>query len=130
MPLNKEIKNLKGFHNARDILNQYIVSYNISSLSRYKHIDEILLADNKTIKKTLGPIDLSILPHDGINTYLVTASDENRIDIIAYNIYGAASLYWVLCYMNNIKDPLNIPEGTVLVYPNLSSLTRYPNPLS
>ncbi len=130
MAINKQIKNLKGRLNDNYIEGHYVVPYSINSTSRYKHIDELKLIDSKKIKATLGPIDLNVYPYDGTTEYVVTSADENRIDIISYKIYGTSSLYWVLCYMNLIEDPLNIPVGTVLFVPSISSLKRFPNPLS
>ena len=130
MAKNKQLKNLKGRINDDYIKGQYIVPYSINDTSRYKHIDELKLIDGKSIKATLGPVDLSVYPFEGTSMYTVTSADENRIDIIATKLYGSASLYWVLCYMNKIEDPLNIPVGTVLFVPSISSLKRFPNPLS
>ena len=123
-------KDLKGFNNSKQIKNQITVPYGVNDLSRYKHIDELLLTDGKTIKATLGPIDLSVYPYDVPETYTVTEHDANRIDIIAFKVYGQASMYWAICYMNNIKDPLNIPAGTVLYIPSKETLKQFPNPLS
>jgi len=128
---NRKIKNLNGHVNDTDFIRaQYTVAYGVRNNSRYKHIDEILLSDGKNIKSTLGPIDLSIYPFEGTNMYTVTNADENRIDIIATKVYGSAAFYWVLCYINNIEDPLNVPAGTILFTPPISSLKRFPNPLS
>lgn len=131
MAINKKIKDLKGRVNDTEFIKaQYTVPYSISSNSRYKHIDEILLADGTVIKHTLGPVDLSVYPFDGVDMYTVTAADENRIDIIATKVYGAAYLYWILCYINNIEDPLNVPVGRILLVPKISGLRQFPNPLS
>jgi hypothetical protein len=126
----RQIKDLKNRLNDDYILAQYKVTYGINDMSRYKHIDELLLADNKVLKATLGPSDMSIYPFNGTNIFTVTAAEENRIDIVAYKVYGAANLYWVLCYFNAISDPLNLPVGTVLFIPELTSLKQFPNPLS
>lgn len=133
MAINKKIKDLKGRLNEDSIKAQYTVPYGIKNASRYKHIDELLIEQNgsqKLIKKTLGPIDLGIFPFNGTNLYTVTPAEENRIDIVAYKLYGSASLYWVLCYMNNIVDPLVLPAGRVLYVPDISAVQQFPNPLS
>jgi len=130
MSLTKKIKDLKGRVNDDYIVSQYTVPYGIANNSRYKHLDELLLQDGKVINATLGPVDMSIYPFGGTNIYTVTASDENRIDIIATKVYGSASLYWIICYMNNIEDPLVLPSGRVLFIPDLGSLRQFPNPLS
>lgn len=131
MPVNKKRKELNGHTNDPNFIRaQYTVPYGTKNPSRYKHIDELLLSDNKNIKATLGPIDLSIYPFEGTNMYTVTAADENRIDIISTKVYGSASYYWILCYINNIEDPLKLKAGTILFTPPISSLKRFPNPLS
>lgn len=125
----KEVKNLNGFNNGKHVVSQLIVPYNIASLNRYKRIDELVLSDGKSIKATLAPVNLDILPYDGLLDYVVTQADENRLDIIAYKMYGKAALYWVIAYFNKLSDPLNVPEGTLLQIPLLQSLSKYPNPL-
>lgn len=134
MIIKKQIKDLKGRTNSKEILAQYVVPYNIHSFSRYKHIDELLVdnGDNTqtTIKATLGPIDLGIIPFGQLPIYVVPSYEENRIDLIANKLYGSSSLYWVLCYINNIADPLKIEAGRILFVPELSSVKRFPNPLA
>lgn len=131
MAINRKIKDLKGQENDIDFIKaQYTVPYGVKNNSRYKHIDELLLDDGIIIKSTLGPVDLSIYPYEGTDLYTVTAADENRIDIIATKIYGSAAFYWILCYINSIEDPLHVPIGTILFTPPISSLRRFPNPLS
>jgi hypothetical protein len=128
--LKKQVKNLNKRENGSEILAQYTVPYGLDSLSRYKHIDELLLIDNNIIKATLGPVDLSIIPHNGLSTYTVPNYEENRIDLVATKLYGRASLYWIICYVNNISDPLVLPAGRILFIPDIQSLKRFPNPLA
>jgi hypothetical protein len=108
------------------ILAQYAVPYTISSDSFYKHIDELKLADGKIIKATLGPTDMSVIPYDGFELTVVT---DNRIDIIATQHYGKASLWRAIAYMNNISDPLKLKQGQLLAIPNINGLRKFPNPL-
>lgn len=122
----KEISKL----NSKSIKGQYMVPYKADGLSRYKHIDELDLQDNKTIKATLGPVDLGVFPYEAYTFYTVRQEEEHRIDIISYKVYGKASMYWAIAYANQLKDPLNIPEGTLLMIPSLATLKRFPNPLS
>lgn len=112
------------------IENQYNAEYSLNSEERYKHLNKLLLADGKLINATLSPWDMLIYPHSNLGSYVVTAGEENRIDIVATKVYGNASLYWVLCYANGIKDPLKLPIGTYLVVPDIRDLFSYPNPLA
>ena len=72
---------------------------------------------------------MKILPYAYNTPYVVLKTEENRLDIIAHKIYGKASLYWVICYANNISDPYNVPAGTILFLPDFASLYEFPNPL-
>lgn len=130
MAYTKKIKNLRGRPNDTYVLAQYSVPYSINSNSRYKHIDELLLYDGKLIIATPGPTDLGVLPFGGSQTYTVPSSEENRLDLIALKFYGISHLYWIICYMNNIKDPLDVPAGTILFIPSISGLRKFPNPLA
>jgi hypothetical protein len=130
MAINKKIKNLRGRYDDSYIKAHYSVPYSMISNGRYKHIDELLLYDGKLIKATLSPIDLSTIPFDGSQLYLVTSAEKNRLDLIALKFYGSSDLWWVICYMNNISDPLNLPIGKSLIIPVLSGLRKFPNPLA
>lgn len=130
MTVKNKIKNLNKRENSKEILAQYVVPYSASSLDRYKHIDELLLTDGKVIKATLGPIDLGIIPYSNFSIYVVPEYEANRIDLVATRLYGSASLYWILCYANNILDPLKLEAGTILFFPDIDSLKQFPNPLS
>lgn len=125
-------KDLKGRDNESSVIEgQYLVEYSTTDKSRYKHIDVLKLTTGEYVHSTLSLIDLSILPKSRLIDYTVTASDENRLDIIAYKLYGKSSLWWVIAYMNKLecKDPLNIPIGTILKCPSMQDLFDFPNPL-
>lgn len=125
--MNKRIKQLNKRLNDDSIKSQIVVPYTITSDSFYKHIDELILQDGKTIKATLGPVDLSIYPYNGVVTDVVR---DNRIDLVATKHYGKASMYRAIVYLNAIPDPLNIEDGTIVLIPNKESLKQFPNPLS
>jgi hypothetical protein len=128
--IKRKLKNMRGFSDAESIRAHYTTRYGFNDTSRYKHIDELLLEDGKLIKSTLGLVDLGVYPFDGISTHIVSAAEENRLDIIATKYYGSASMYWVLCYANVMSDPYDLPIGKSLIIPNKEALWKFPNPLS
>ena len=130
MAITKRIKNLKSRKNDSYIKAQYVVPYSLENNSRYKHRDELLLEDKALIKATSSPVDMGIIPYEGLIFHTVTSAEENRIDIIATKFYGSASMYWVICMANNISDPLDLPAGRILALPASGSLRHFPNPLS
>lgn len=111
------------------ILKTYTAEYSITSLNRYKHAEKLMLYDKKLINNTMSPRDMIVDPKQ-TSSFVVTAAEENRIDIVATKVYGSASLYWAICYMNGISDPLSLPIGTVLIIPSIKGLFEYPNPLA
>ena len=130
MSVKREEKNLRGRLNDESVLSHLIVPYLMNSNSRYKHIDELILSDGKTVKASMGPIDLSVVPSSLQTMFRVTASEKDRIDIVSYKVYGQSQLWWAIAYANKIKDPLNIPVGKLLFIPSLQDLRQFPNPLS
>lgn len=133
MALTRQKKNLNKRYNGAGILGQYIVPYTSSSNSRYKHIDELDLAEGKTIKASLGPINLSVFPYSGRTTYVVPLAEAGRLDLIAYRFYGYSSLWWLIAYANKISDPFDdalVYAGKILDIPNIEDARIFPNPLS
>lgn len=56
--------------------------------------------------------------------YEVNNISANRLDVIAQQFYDDSSLWWVIAQANSsiIFDPFNVPAGTILRIPPLSSL--------
>ena len=52
----------------------------------------------------------------------VDISTENRLDIISYNYYNTPNFWWVIAIANNIIDPFDVPIGTYLRIPAITSL--------
>ena len=49
----------------------------------------------------------------------------NRLDIIAESVYNDPQLFWVIAVVNNIADPFDVPEGTVLRLPSIEFVTMF-----
>jgi hypothetical protein len=60
-----------------------------------------------------------------MQTYLVTKSDEMRIDVISNEIYGTPNESDVLLSINGIDNPLNIKEGDSIMYVDYETLQEY-----
>lgn len=57
--------------------------------------------------------------------YLVRKGEEMRIDLVCQSIYGNVSNVDILLNVNNISNPLNIKEGSLIRYPDLSSIPNF-----
>ncbi len=54
--------------------------------------------------------------------YKVKKGEEMRIDLICNSIYGNVDNIDILLNVNNISNPLNIKEGSTILYPDISQL--------
>jgi len=57
--------------------------------------------------------------------YLVTKSDEMRMDVICNEIYGSTDEVDVLLSINEIDNPLNVKEGDVIMFVTYETLQEY-----
>jgi hypothetical protein len=102
-------------------------------------MDIISLSEYLTFNKKMGLVNLFkptiINPSiDGeLGTYIVGRDDEMRIDLVFKNIYeleyNEVGVYLgnidVLLALNNIDNPLNIKEGTIIKYPQLGQFELF-----
>jgi hypothetical protein len=84
------------------------------------------------LKDSSGNYDLTQLTFQSDFTslryqqYEVQQGEEMRIDLVCESIYGNTDYVDIILNVNEIDNPLNIKQGTILVYPtgNIDSL-RY-----
>lgn len=57
--------------------------------------------------------------------YIVDNNTENRLDKISLIHYDTPVYWWIIAHANNIFDAFNIPRGTQLRIPPLSSIYGY-----
>ena len=51
---------------------------------------------------------------DNVVYYKISENEVNRLDLVSWHYYRNPELIWVIMAVNNIQDPFNVPEGTVL----------------
>lgn len=57
------------------------------------------------------------IPKSDKDIYIVTQTGD-RLDTIAYDMYGDSSLWWIIATANNIHDAtFAVPDGTTLRVP-------------
>lgn len=59
------------------------------------------------------------------NSYKVQKGEEMRIDLVCQSIYGNVDNIDIILNFNNISNPLNIKEGTVIFYPSNESFDKF-----
>jgi len=61
----------------------------------------------------------------GHSRYVVKASDLSRIDLIAYRVYRDSSLWWAICMVNGISNPLeDLSVSDILLLPKKENISK------
>lgn len=81
-------------------------------------------------KNTDGSYDLTQLTFQYRNDvelyqYEIQKGEEMRIDLICESIYGSIEYIDIIMRINNIDNPLNVKEGTILRYPDASKVSLF-----
>ena len=68
--------------------------------------------------------------YDAVSSGLVTAQERvsqegERLDSIAGEVYGDATLWWLIASASGIGWALQVPPGTRLLIPNREQVSRY-----
>lgn len=64
-------------------------------------------------------------PRREMAEYYVDSYTKNRPYVIASNVYGSSDYWDIICWLNGVKDPLNIKEGAVLKIPDLRDISDF-----
>ena len=75
-----------------------------------------------TVVEFIKRSQLYIPPADDDKIYYVDASKKYRPDLLALEIYGTPTLYWVILSCNNLKHPLELEAGLTIRIPNISRI--------
>jgi phage tail protein X len=82
--------------------------------SRYNRNGRKVLPDGRRVFR---PKIYKNIPKRDSDIYIVTQGGD-RLDTIAYQMYGDSSLWWIIAAANNIHDAtFAVKEGTVLRVP-------------
>lgn len=58
-------------------------------------------------------------------SYVVKRGEEMRIDLVCQSIYANVNNIDILLNVNNISNPLNIKEGTTIIFPDINSINQF-----
>ena len=95
-------------------------SYNLDIYSRYVNTPVYQLGGTIFFGLVKFPtLDLDVSDR----YYQVDQSQQGRLDVISYNLYGTAELYWFIANYNNITNVMFRPlAGEVLRAPTLDRI--------
>lgn len=90
-----------------------------SKVSRYKKT-KVFMDDTNIF---FSPQNYIEVPYHSDDQYFsVTLKYKDRLDLIAHKFYQESKLWWVIAKANNITDPLEVPENTILRIPANATL--------
>lgn len=97
---------------------QYGVCRDYSHMCRYRRLRQVInnpddISDRFIDLETPNPFET----HSDVIYYEVPASEENRLDVIAFNLFGSAQYSWIISYFNDIQDGFTVNAGQRLVVP-------------
>ena len=97
---------------------QYGVCRDYSHMCRYRRLRQVInnpddISDRFIDLETPNPFET----HSEVIYYEVPASEENRLDVIAFNLFGSAQYSWIISYFNDIQDGFTVNAGQRLVVP-------------
>ena len=91
-----------------------------SSKSRY-YFNEIYLDDKQNrVYDLFTPVDFDNVTK-GVEYIIVQDYQENRLDIISYEMYGDSTYWWLIAMANKMIDPFIVIKGSALKIPPISS---------
>lgn len=96
----------------------YSVCKDFDHISRYRNLRQVVhnpnTSDRYVTLETVNPF----ITHTEIKYHEVTATEVNRLDLIAEKELGSATYSWVISYFNKIEDGYTVREGQKLIMPN------------
>lgn len=100
---------------------EYLNPREYKDVSRYKNVRTIQDKDTaKIYHETMN--QYTVDKENEESTYIVGIETENRLDLVSFRCYTTAKYWWVIALANYIIDPFDVPYGTVLRIPSLTSL--------
>lgn len=88
---------------------------------RYKNLRRI--QDSNTGNIYHETVFQKIIDKSNEDQYItVSIAEQDRLDIISNKYYNTPRFWWVIALANNIIDPFDIPQNTVLRIPVIVSL--------
>ena len=86
-------------------------------ISRYRDLRKVYHLPNSADKYVTLETSNPFVSHIEVKYHEVTATEINRLDIIAYKELGVATYSWVIAYFNGIEDGYTVREGQKLAIP-------------
>ena len=64
------------------------------------------------------------IPSLPVAGYYTLRKEQNRPDILSYNIYGDTQYWWILLWYNHFLKPQDLKSGIKIKFPSLSAIEQ------
>ena len=55
--------------------------------------------------------------------YRIRGDETDQFDLVSYRIYGTERYWWILCLVNQVKNPLvGVSEGSIIKVPDIRDI--------
>ena len=92
--------------------------------SRYSLNNDISIDDTTEYQMYTNPPILEEIKIDVGDRYEQVINNDLRLDSLANYYYNDPKLWWVIAYVNDLKDPFDFKIGDMLRIPPMSSLIK------
>lgn len=90
---------------------QYTVCKDFNHISRYKGLRQVIHNPEDSDRFISLETPNSLNSSADFTYYDVSATEENRLDLISYKFYGSPHYSWIISYFNGIEDGYTVFEG-------------------
>ncbi len=90
---------------------EYTVCRDFNHISRYKGLRQVVHNPQESDRFITLETPNPLITNARFRYYDVPATEENRLDLIAYKFFGSAQYSWVISYFNGIDDGFTVVEG-------------------
>lgn len=105
------------------VLNKYSIDSSSDATSRYRRLYRIQDSYGDEYQESSEKMEIDVTSSD--QYHKVMPGEENRLDLISYKFYNTPLLWWCIAEASDIRDPLNVPLGTILRIPDKQTLYGY-----
>ena len=101
----------------------YYIDNETITIDKYD-MAKFLEFDEDGVFDCLSSYFLSEIPKLPLSGNYTLRAEEERPDLLSYNIYGDTQYWWILLWYNNMLKPQDLKVGTIIKYPSLSSIEQ------
>ena len=101
----------------------YYLNNDIQTIDKYDMSKFMDMADDGVFD-CLTSYFLYQIPQLPIYGYYKIKVEENRPDLLSFNLYGDTQYWWIIMWYNHFLSPYDLTVGKEIKYPSLSNINQ------